>query len=224
MMKQILARLSTPGEEPPFWQELWSAFYDTYVKSNAEYENLAVGPGYMISLRTVIFGLFVALTVAVVISTINRRALTLFVRRLLKDGILSAETAKSLPELGLADRLWLRRAVRKSVSLRRVVICREEEEYLKTYDPENVARRLVRHNPDFRINPDEHHFYIPEEQKYAADVRFDKKGGSWLGAVALMVLLLISLILILVALPYVMETLNEFVGSFGSSGAENIVT
>ena len=63
------------------------------------------------------------------LAVFNKQINGAFVERLLREGCMSPESAKTLPELDLADKLMLRYGVSHSVDLRRVVKCREEEEY-----------------------------------------------------------------------------------------------
>ncbi|MBQ9086678.1 MAG: hypothetical protein IJY47_05775 [Clostridia bacterium] len=228
MKFEVLTLLTTPEEEQPLWKEIWSAFYETYINDSTQYEHLDIGSGSLISVRTIIFGLFIGLTLASFGAVFNKRVLGGFVRRLLREECLSPETGKTLPELGIADKLWIRRAVRKSVSLRRVVRCREEEEALSAQesaeDADKGHRSSRRRSAAFRVDPDQHHFYIPEDMKYLADVKFEQKGTTWLGAILFIFVMIAALIALLVALPYILEIVNDFVGAVKpSSGSENIL-
>ena len=224
-MNQTLPTLLSATGGQSFLQELWSVFYETSLKGNAEYENLSLGSDSLISVRTVIFGLFIGLTVAIFFSVFQKRTLRLLIQRLQREGCVSPETGKSLPQLGLADKLWIRRSLRNSVSLRRVVRCREEEDFLAQLPQEEQERpRRRRREAVFSVNPDDHHFYIPEEQRYAAELRYDKKGTSWLGAFGLMFVLLIAFVAFLAVLPYILQALDDFVGSLKSTGSGNILT
>ena len=220
MKHKILTYLTVPGEDAPtFWDELWNNI------TSQDYEHLSSDTGTLLSIKTVIIGLFLGLSVAIFAAVFSKRVLGSFVRHLLKAECLSPETGKSLPELGLADKLWLRRAVKNNVSLRRVIRCREEEEYYAAqYGEEADEKARPRYGANaFHINPDEHHFYIPEEMKYTADIKFEKKGNTWFAAVFSVLILLVAMIALLLALPYILNILNDFVGMFGSSNPNNIL-
>ena len=167
-------------------KKLWNAFYDTYL-TDRTYENLSLGSGSLISVRTIVIGIFLGIALALLVSVYHKRFLGALVRKLTCEGICSAELAKSLPELGVADRLLLRSAVKRSVSLRRVVRCREEEEFYRAQEEAKLAHEEKRKTDrslkkfrysDFRVDPDAHHFYVPEELKYTAEIKFDSKGTS----------------------------------------------
>lgn len=220
MQINILKLLATSnGDNASLWDALWEEI------ASGEYENLGAGGGTLLSLKTVIVGLFVGISVAIFVALFTKRALGGFVKYLLKEECLSPESGKTLPELGLADKLWLRRAVKNNVSLRRVIRCREEEEYYAAqYGDEADTKARPRYGANaFHVNPDEHHFYIPEDMKYTADIKFERKGNNWFSAVFSVILLMIGMFALLMALPYILNILNDFMGLFKSSGTNNIL-
>jgi len=79
---------------------------------------------------------------------------------------------------------------------------------------------------EFRVNADEHHFYIPEELKYTADVKFEQKGSSWLGAVIFLVVLIIAMVILLLAMPTILSFLDGWFGNIYNafSYKDNVVT
>ena len=74
------------------------------------------------------------------------------------------------------------------------------------------------------MDPDAHHFYIPEEMKYTADVKFEKKGSTWLGAILFVAVAIVIGFVLLLVLPYLLSLLNDFVGAFQSGGSDQILT
>jgi hypothetical protein len=211
----------------PLVKELWAYFYETYFTDETVYEHLNMGGGSLISVRNIVLGLCFGLCVAAFGIVFNKRVLGGFVRHLLKNECLSAETAKTLPELNYADKLLIRHAVKKSVNLRRVVRCREEEAHEKKMKAEGEAyAEKQKANPSlpkkfrptpFRVKPDEHHFYIPEDLKYMADVKFEQKGTTWLGATLFVFIMLVATVAVLLVLPKILSLVNELAGSFGAS-------
>ena len=65
---------------------------------------------------------------------------------------------------------------------------------------------------DFRVDPDEHHFYIPEEKRDAAVVKFRQKGISWGAALLYAAIFIVILIIFIIELPYMLDVLDEFLG------------
>ncbi len=204
MKFHFLSALAVGSEEKPFWQELFAILYDAYFGQTEVYEHLDMGTGSLLSVRLIILGICLGLAAGGFVAVFNKRVLGDFVRRLLQEKCLSPETGKSLPELDYAHVLTIRRAVRTNVNLRRVVKCREEEAF------EQEQGNAIKGS--FRVNPDDHHFYIPEEMKYMADVKFEAKGTTWRGAIAFAIVMVIAALVLLAILPYILSLLNDFVG------------
>ena len=171
--------------------------------ADAQYEYLGNAADSMTSLPMIIIGIFIGLAIASFGAVFNKRVLGDFVRKLLREEALSAESAKTLAELNYQRNPVIRSSLRKGVTLRRVVRCREEEEYLAAIETKQTEYEEQRKNDPslpkfkaeaFRVDPDEHHFYIPEELKYMADVKFEKKGSTWLGAIVFIVVLVIAFV------------------------------
>ncbi len=196
-------------QETGFWQTVWAWLYEAYFGDAYSYEHLDMGTGTMLSVRLIVVGICLGLSVGGFVAVFNKRVLGGFVRRLLRAECLSPETGKTLPELDYADKLTIRRAVRTNVNLRRVVKCREEEAY--EAEEGSATDKKARKKP-FRIDPDEHHFYIPEDMKYMADVKFEDKGTTWRGAIVCAILMVILALVLLAVLPYLFSLINDFVG------------
>lgn len=218
MKQSVLYALLASEEELPFWKEVWAYFDNAYFADHS-----------LVSLRNIVFGLFLGLSVASFAAVFNKRVLGKFVRTLLTEVCLTPENGKTLPELNYADKLMIRYAVRRSVTLRRVVKCREEEAYRQAETEAQAAYEEQRKQgaslpkrtrvKPFRVDPDRHHFYIPEELRYVADVKFEQKGTSWLGACVTVVVMFVLMIAVLLVLPYLLDLVQELAGSFTSSAS-----
>ena len=209
----------------PLHKELWQYFYDTYINPSEYYENLGIGSETMFSVRLIIIGLVIGLSLAAFSAVFNKRILGDVVRRILGANALSAESALTLDELGYGSNLLVRLAVKKSTSLRRVVKCREEEKYdneLRIKGKEYQERRkngekIPRFKEiPYKINTLTDAFFIPEKMKYMADVKFEKKGSTWLGAVIATVIMAIVCIAVIILLPDIFSLLNDFAAGFKS--------
>ena len=207
----------------PSFREIWVAFRDSFLVEQS-YEN--VNTGSMISLPFVVLGIFVGVAIALFAAVFNKRFLGEAVRKLLDAEALSSDSAKTLEELGIGKNFLLRHAVKGNVSLRRVVRCREEDEFLRVQEEASEtadesgkqSRALKKHRArPFRVDPNVHHFYIPEEWKDMASTKFNQKGTSIGSLILLLVLLLVTLIVILIALPYIMGLLDDFAGTMKSA-------
>jgi hypothetical protein len=138
--------------------------------------------------ETLIFAFAVGMILAAGISAFSRTRLSKFVRIFLREEIHSPEAAKTLMELGVFRDTSLRRELSRGVNLRRVIRCREEEEHLQLQAERRAAHEEA-HKEDpnapafvadpFRLDFLTAHFYIPEELRYRADVRYTVRGTGW---------------------------------------------
>ncbi len=211
------------SEEPSVFSEIWQYFYDTFINPSEYYEYLNLGGNGLMSVRMIIFGLCVGLAIAGFSAVFTKRVLGNVVRRVLSHEALSPDSAKTLEEMGLESSFVARMAVRKSVSVRRVVKCVEEENFIEAQNTARAEYAEKRQGnkkiPRFKeseyvINPYADKFYIPEKMKYTADIKFESKGTTWFGAVSLLIVMIVAFIAIMVALPYMLSLLNDVVGIF----------
>ena len=201
-----------------FLQDIANKYYDLYVSFSVEYANINVYASEMKMICSIILGLCAGIIIAAFLSLFTKRILGDFVRRIIEREALSPETAKGLDELDYFDKLTIRRAVAKSVSLRRVVKCREEEQFyadqrIKREEHERARaedRKIGKFKElEYKIDPDNDHFFIPEDLKYMAEIKFDKKGATLRAAIATSIIAVIAFFAILIALPEVLEFLND---------------
>ncbi len=226
----VFSRLASDTEKVPLIVELWQYFIDTYYTNEVYYTNLNMDTSSMIVVKNIILGIFIGLSVAAFSVVFNKRVLGDYVRTLLKAEALSPDTAKTLEETGYLKKVAIRSAVKKSINLRRVVKCREEEAYYAEIEEKRLSYEEKRKTDrsmkkfsakEFRVDPLTHHFYIPEELKYTADVKFEKKGTSLLGAILFVIIMAVAFVVLLVALPGIFELLDGFVGNI--SGKQPVV-
>ena len=200
-----------------FLQDIANKYYDLYVAFSVEYTNINVYATELKMILSFIIGIGVGIIIAAFMSLFTKRTLGDFVRRVIERDALSPESAKTLDELDYFDRLIIRRAVAKSVSLRRVLKCREEEEFyaeqkLKREEHEKKRaedRSIGRFKEtEYKVDADKDSFFIPEELKYMAEIKFDKKGATLRAAIATSLITLIACIAIILALPELLEFLD----------------
>ena len=225
--------LTTPEEDnASFFKKLWEGFRNLFIESDEYYEYLTVDVGTLLSVRLIMLGLFIGMCFATFASVYNKKVLGDVVRKILSREALSPETALTVEELGYQKKLLTRYAFKKSTSLRRVVKSREEVLYYQELE-NNREEYLLRKNngekiPKFKEMPYKmdvtaDHFYIPEDMKYMADIKFDKKGASWIGAVLITVILTVTFFVIMYFLPDILGFINDLAAGFQSTGNKNIL-
>ncbi len=234
MISQYIGVLAA-AEDPTLWEAIVNYIEENYF-SDVTYSNLGLGLfGSTATLRNILFGLLVGVIIASFIMVFDKRVLGAFVRKLLREECLSPESAKRLCQLGFADKLTVRNGVRRGTTLRSVVRSREEEEHKAAMAEKRAEYEKMREEdpslPPFKeteytVDPDEDHFYIPEEKKYSAEFRFEKKGTTWLGFAAVVAVAVILFFVLLFVIPELMKLLDELVGGIKATagGRNNILT
>ena len=181
----------------------------------------------MITVGTVVFGIYIGALIACVAMFYNRQIVGGAVRRMLEANIDSREKAITVSELGYKKNFFVRSLFRDSNSLRKVVKCVEEENF---YAEQNASRieyekkreageKLPRFRDEiYRIDIENDHFYIPEEQNIAATTKFRKKGSTWGSMIISIVLLTVAFFALLLFLPWFLGQLD---GAFGNILGKN---
>lgn len=226
-MPYALAKTAENG----FFEDLWEFIYGTYLSVDGNYQNLGLDTGVVTSVRVIALGIFLGTLFACVYMVYNKQVLGGAVRKMLSEeqDCSSSEKAKSLEELGLAKNPFIRSAVQRSVSLRRVVRCVEEEEFYRAqaerkaeYDKrreqqKEVGAKLPKfHEIEYRVDPRNDRFYIPEELRSTAEGKFKSKGFSWGSAIIGILVLCIGFFIVLLVLPKVLTHVDDFLGGFNN--------
>ena len=204
-----------------FFEDIWSYLSDAYFNMGEGYTNLGTDSSHLITVGTVVFGLYIGALIACIAMFYNRQIVGGAVRRMLEMKIDSREKAITVSELGYKKNFFVRSLFRDSNSLRKVVKCVEEDEFyaeqnasLIEYEKRREAgEKLPRfHEEIYRIDIDNDRFYIPEENEIAAEIKFRKKGSTWLSMIISIVLLTVAFFALLLFLPWF---LGELDGAFG---------
>lgn len=222
-MSYLYALLSE--SEPSLIEELWAYFRDRYYTVElGQYENFQLGTGTLLTLRNIVLGLFLGIIVAAAFSAYDKNHLGGFVRKLVYEECLWPEKAKTLSELGYGRSPGVRGSLKRGGVLGKVVHCVEKEAYDR--DMEAARTAYVSANgseegfsmPPYRINPDTDHFYIPDEEHYAAEVRFDHKGSGWRSFVLVLVVCLVGAALVCWLLPDMLQLVDNMLGILKGDG------
>ncbi len=185
------------GEKNGFFSFFENIFDVLFNPEKVAYENFDVGSGGIVSLRIVIIGLMLGFCAAAVVSLYEKRYIGRFVKKLLNENCIDAESAKALSELGFERSAAVRSSLKRGATLRRWVRCVEEDEFYASveakraeFEAEHPDERYE--TPEFRRDCDTMHFYVPSELKYKADVKFNTKGAN---VVSVILVILVSIIL-----------------------------
>ena len=229
--------------EESFFKTFLDALNEQYFRVDLGiYENFSVSSTLGTTLRNVVLALAIGIIIAAFMTASTRTGIGGFVRTLLANDCLSPENAKTLSELGYFRNSGVRRDLARGGILRMVVkkaestddamqeeaTAGEEEEANQTesapvenagegsadFAPKsaNNATRIA--NKDEKIDFLTARFYIPEDLKYRAEIRFEKKGSGWLGAIITSVLAVITAAVLCALLPDLVQFADNLVTVF----------
>ncbi|MBR5516157.1 MAG: hypothetical protein IKU52_08145 [Clostridia bacterium] len=139
------------------------------------------------TLTKVIWAFYIGIVIASFMMWYNRKIVGRAVRVLSKKGIFSIDNALTVKQAGI-DSIFIKKALKKQYSsLRRVVYCTVDKPKLNANDFENAR------------------FYIPEEQKYRAEIKYEGKNTSLLMVLITAVLMFISALLCIEYIPKLLD-------------------
>lgn len=181
------------------FRELIDYFDETYFSVDlGEYRHFSVTTQTGSVVKNLILGIALGLIVAAVISCYVKTVHGGFVRRLLREDCTSAESAKSLSTLGYFHNITIRNQLYRGNSLGSLV---------RSVDAVGEPAKTDRALSDAR-------FYIPEELRYKAEVRYDAKGSGWLQLILTTILTLAAAVLICRFLPQLLGLADVILGIF----------
>ena len=211
-MKILLTQAAKSGKFVSFWERVFDTFFNPQ-KNN--YDNINANTGGIVSLRFIIIGLMFGFCAAAIGSLYEKGLIGSFVKKLLSEDCVGANNAKTLYELGFDRSPAIRSSVRSGSTLKRWVRCVEEDEFYASVDEkkaefeaQNPNERFVA--PKFKRDPDTMHFYIPEELKYKADVKFSTKGAN----IVSVILVIVVSVILCAALCSVIPDMLTFADNF----------
>ena len=223
MFYQFSHRLfSVLSSQPTLWEELWDYFNNKYFTPQyGDYQYIELGSGSMFSFQTIVIGFIVGAILASVSFIFNKRVLGDFVRALLSVDAHSPEEARTLEQLGYLKNTTIRSALKRGTSLRRVVKCVEEEAYLAQqeqkrlqFEAENTDPKQKFKEIPFVMDPSTAHYYIPEQLRYTADIKFEQKGTNWLVFAGVVIGAVAVGLLAIWMLPELLQMADNFIGIF----------
>lgn len=178
-----------------------------------EYEHLGF-LGSSESFKWAILALYLGLIIASIVAYYNKCVLGKAIRALDAAGCTSAETAKTLAELGLDKNIFVKLSLRKGGTLaslvRRVVVIDEENDTRVGGNAKKAGKDKVNFASDM--------FYIEPEKRDGLVQRFSAKGSGILSIVLVAVIGLAAVILIFKVAPFVFGLLDSALGGFSQKG------
>ncbi len=201
--------------------ELFDYFNDTYFSPEVPVlENFSFGTGTLISLRMILIGFTFGLILASFITIYNKRYIGGFVRKLLSEECFSHGSAKTLSELGYINNPIIRFSLRTGSPLSRWARCVEEDEFYAKME-KNREEFEKEHCDDkkppkfkeveFKRDVKTMHFYILEDKKHTADIKFDEKGANWISFIVVVIVSVALCAFLSYTLPDLIKMIDNFI-------------
>ena len=155
----------------------------------------------MTQMEIVIWSIAVGASIAVLFTYYNRTVLGGFVRALISKEALSAETALTVDELGYTKNQFVKSALLRGGMFRKIVFEIEDEILIASEEHSFSARSKP-------IDLDTARFYIAEENKIMAEMRYDNHGSNLFGVVVSIILIAILAYLATIFIPFVLSSFS----------------
>ena len=218
-LNKIFHPLLLSSGEPSIFSELWDYLVGKYFSVElGQYDYIQVGKGSLVTLQRIVLGIFGGIIIAAGVVLYDKNVLGNFVRKLINEDCMSPENAKTLEELGYARNGGVKSSLKSPNKLGRVVHSVEEDAYKRQVE-EARAAYVAEHGsedgffmPTYRVDVHKDHFYIPYDEHYRAEVRFENKGSGWLAFGLVTVLSVIAAAVVCFLLPDLLQLVDNMIG------------
>ena len=214
--------------EPSVFRELWDYLVEKYFTvdfSSYDYQHFSIGEGTLFSFRTVLVALFAGLVLAVILTAVQKRTLGGLVRAMEREQCFTPEKAMTLQELGLTKAGAIRQSLRHGTSLNGVVRCvekdtyeaeqaKQKQEFLAKQESGAIPKHQKWRDIPFSYDFSKCHFYLPEEARYCAEVRFDRKGTNPVVVLLTVVGAIVLLAVLCFLIPELLQLADNLIGMF----------
>ena len=154
--------------------------------------------------KMIVLAFYFAFVLAAVFIFYNRTVIGAFPRALCKNSCHSPESAMTFSQLGFSKKnIFVKLALLRGNVLRRTVHCIEEEEWEKNrtrVGGKSKFFEFILPEKRYRINFENDRFYIPEERRHLAQIKFEKNGN---GIIPLILTAVVGLIVVLLIFRFV---------------------
>lgn len=188
---------------------LWAKYFTVHF---GEYDHFTVSASTATTVRNLLVALFLGLAIASFAVAYTRVRLGRFVRRLVARECLSPERALTLRELGFFRDSAVRRELARGVNLRKLVKIVPNGTKSEEKPQAKGLRSLFASSdrPDFLHD----RFYLPEDLRIRAELRYDRAGSSYRAALVTTLVLLVVTALLCWLLPDLLQLADNVMGLF----------
>lgn len=183
-----------------FFGEILAWLYDFFNPELEGYVNFDFGSGELVNIRFIIFGIFAGVFCASLYMVYVKNFIGRFVRKLLAEGCLSEEKAQTLGTLGFAKDILVRRALKGSLLA------------------STVSRVMPPEDGEGKTDEAQIRYYIKEEKKYVAEMRFHARGSGWPTLLFVLLISVICIFVIFAFLPQILRLADNTISIFSVAG------
>lgn len=151
----------------------------------------------------IIWSMYIGILLATFYSYYQKRVVGGFVRHLMSQGANTIDNAKTLQELGYQNHAAIRRELSKPAPLRKMVW--EAEDNHRTGE-DGVIYCAREKKLDLNLG----RFYIPEEKRIEADLRYNGKGTDLFTVIISVVVFFVIAVLACAFLPIILENIHLY--------------
>ncbi|MBQ3063446.1 MAG: hypothetical protein IJC99_01405 [Clostridia bacterium] len=178
-----------------------------------EYEHISFDAADASLLQIIIWGLCIGAVLASLLMLYHQNVPGKLVRALLRAAAHDTDTAKTLDELGLSGRPLIARELRRGALLQKFIRnAVQEAGKTDTATARENSDSTAQNAPCEASAPTTGvpaRYYIPEELKYRAAVRYDKKGNGLVSLLITVVLSLVMAVLLLKLIPLALSMIDS---------------
>ena len=154
-----------------------------------EYTNFSLDTSSLATLRNAILALAIGIILASLYAFYQKNVSGAFVRALLRAEAFSEETAKTVEELGFAKNPFVLFEIKHNTMLKRV-----------------IARKTAEENGEEGAPAA---YYVPEELKYRAELRYQTKGNGPMALIITSALAFVMAVLLIRLLPALLTVFDN---------------
>ncbi len=198
------------------WEEIWTYLQENYFDTAlSDYENLGITPTGT-TLSVLVLGLFLGFFLGGVFSVYHKRFAGRVVRQLLSKNATEPSRAVEITGKEYGPRFFVRHVLQRHLVARKYIFAVK-----KVPETEKDGKPLPPAEPQPltalppRFSPEDYLYFIPEEKRISAEMRFDAEGTGILGLVIAFFVFLVAAFLLLHFLPELLSIINEVAGAFG---------
>lgn len=169
------------------------------------YENFELFNPF-ISVKLIVWAMFAGFVFAALLAVYNKRLIGGLVKTLLSEGCLSPDRALTVTELGYGTDWFIKNALRTDAVLLRLVSRVDPET-----DGENKQPPAKTRGGHDVIDFEKARFYIPEELKYRAEVRYARKGTDFVAFGICVLIFAVAAFAAIFVIPELIQLIDNFI-------------